>query len=129
MRASAEAMDLDSPREASSRTDTPVDLAHLRRYTLGNRPLELEILDLFLAQAPTTIDRLSTAAGEKQWREAAHTLKGSARAIGAWRLAEAAETGEAIAGWEKPEAGRKAIAEICAAYDRVHAFIRGLHAA
>ena len=32
----------------------PVDLAHLRRYTLGDRRLELEILGLFIDQAPLT---------------------------------------------------------------------------
>jgi HPt (histidine-containing phosphotransfer) domain-containing protein len=33
----------------------------------------------------------------KSWHAAAHTLKGSARAVGAWRAARAAEMAEKIA--------------------------------
>ena len=34
----------EAPRKASSR---PVDLVHLSRYTLGDRALEREVLELF----------------------------------------------------------------------------------
>ncbi|MGL4395503.1 MAG: Hpt domain-containing protein [Hyphomicrobium sp.] len=74
--------------------DAPIDLAHLRRYTLGDAGLEREVLDLFLAQLPKTIAALSTAGDDKAWRMAAHTLKGSGRAVGAWRLAMLAEQAE-----------------------------------
>ncbi len=61
---------------------TPVDLKHLRRYTLGDAGLEREILDLFFGQLPTTIAALAAAATPKEWKVAAHTLKGSGRAVG-----------------------------------------------
>lgn len=112
---------------ARERPEGAVDLAHLGRYTMGNRALELEVLDLFVQQAPLTIERLRQAKAEKPWREAAHTLKGSARAVGAWRLADAAAGGERIAGWMEPEAAKSAVAAIEAAYAEVHAFIRALH--
>ena len=32
---------------AISEASTPIDHVHLRRYTMGNRPLELEVLQLF----------------------------------------------------------------------------------
>lgn len=78
-----------------------LDRKHLARYTLGDAALEAEILDLFVKQAPLTIARLKGAQDARQWKEAAHTLKGSARAIGAWRLAQVAEGCEA-AGFPAP---------------------------
>jgi HPt (histidine-containing phosphotransfer) domain-containing protein len=76
----------------------PVDLEHLRRYTLGDRGLELEILGLFVDQLPITIGALKNAPSDKEWGMAAHTLKGSARAVGAWSLATIAESAERLHG-------------------------------
>jgi HPt (histidine-containing phosphotransfer) domain-containing protein len=77
---------------------TPIDLDHLRRYTLGDAHLEQEILGLFIDQAPVTLDALKRASTSKGWVMAAHTLKGSARAVGAWRLAKLAEEAEQLGG-------------------------------
>lgn len=77
-------------------TGQPVDLAHLRRYTMGDRALEAEILALFADQLPITIGALKNAPSAKEWGIAAHTLKGSARAVGAWSLARIAETAEKL---------------------------------
>jgi HPt (histidine-containing phosphotransfer) domain-containing protein len=87
-------MHRDSPPDMA----VPVDLAHLRRYTLGDRGLELEILGLFVDQLPITIAALTEAPTEKAWAMAAHTLKGSARAVGAWPLATIAEDAERMHG-------------------------------
>lgn len=76
----------------------PVDLAHLTRYTLGERKLEREVLALFRSQSSICLERLRAAASEENWREAAHSLKGSALAIGAWRAAEAADRAEQLSG-------------------------------
>jgi hypothetical protein len=43
---------------AEPAADRPLDHAHLRRYTLGDAKLEREILGLFLAQIPLTIESL-----------------------------------------------------------------------
>ena len=72
----------------------PIDFEHLARYTLGDAELEREIIGLFIDQAPSTMARLAPAAASRDWHEAAHTLKGSARAVGAWRIAELAERAE-----------------------------------
>lgn len=80
----------------SGRTD-PIDRDHLARFTFGSLPLELEVLALFAEQAPETLSMLATATPGKPWRDAAHTLKGSARAVGAWRIAAIAEEAEAFA--------------------------------
>ena len=78
-------------RKASSR---PVDLVHLSRYTLGARELEREVLELFCTQSSLYLERLKASSSDKDWKELTHSLKGSARAVGAWRVAEAAERAE-----------------------------------
>lgn len=72
----------------------PLDLGHLRRFTAGNRSLEAEVLGLFAAQAPVTLRVMQLAATEKSWRDAAHTLKGSAYAVGALAIARTAAEAE-----------------------------------
>jgi len=84
--------------EGASAAGAPIDLDHLRRYTLGDVRLELEILWLFIDQAPATVDALKRARTSRDWVTAAHTLKGSARAVGAWRLAKLAEQAESLGG-------------------------------
>jgi HPt (histidine-containing phosphotransfer) domain-containing protein len=73
-----------------------IDRAYLARFTLGNEALEREVLELFAAQAPVYLQRLREARTRKAWQDAAHTIKGSASAIGAWRLARFAEMAEKI---------------------------------
>lgn len=74
----------------------PIDRAHLARYTLGDATLEREILGLFVAQLPLTLESLRFAPNEREWHTAAHTLKGSARAVGAWTVASLAEEAEQL---------------------------------
>jgi HPt (histidine-containing phosphotransfer) domain-containing protein len=81
--------------QALATQSSPLDRTHLSRQTFGDRKLEREVLDLFRTQSPIYLGRVKAARSESEWREAVHTLKGSARAIGAWRIAEAAERAEA----------------------------------
>lgn len=76
--------------------ERPIDLVHLARQTLGDRALEREILDLFLTQVKAVLSRLEAAAPDAR-PDLAHTLKGSARAVGAWKVALQAEACEAHA--------------------------------
>lgn len=73
--------------------DGPIDLEHLRRMTLGDAGLEREVLAMFAAQTVSLIDALVSLPAEAG--ALAHTLKGSARAIGAFTVANAAERLEA----------------------------------
>jgi HPt (histidine-containing phosphotransfer) domain-containing protein len=73
--------------------DGPIDLEHLRRMTLGDASLEREVLAMFSAQTVSLIGALITLPAEAG--ALAHTLKGSARAIGAFAVADAAERLEA----------------------------------
>ena len=72
------------------------------------RGLELEILGLFVEQLPITIGALEHAPTDKEWGMAAHTLKGSARAVGAWPLAALAEDAERLHGLPDADAGMRA---------------------
>lgn len=84
-------------RALDSGRSSPIDFSHLRRYTLGNARLEREVLELFCSHAPVLLAELRAAGTEKSWREAAHSLKGSALAIGAWEVARGAEQAELAA--------------------------------
>ena len=68
--------------------DGPIDMDHLQRMTLGDAGLEREVLKMFSAQAAGLIGSL--AASRADAGALAHTLKGSARAIGAFGVADAA---------------------------------------
>lgn len=68
--------------------DGPIDIEHLRRMTLGDAGLEHEVLAMFSAQAVRLMDTLAALPADAC--ALAHTLKGSARAIGASGVAEAA---------------------------------------
>ncbi len=70
--------------------DRPIDLVHLARMTLGERSLEREVLQLFDRQSTLLVARMRSAP-PAAIAALAHTLKGSARGIGAWRVARAAE--------------------------------------
>ncbi len=68
--------------------DSAIDVQHLGRMTLGEAALEAEVLALFSAQSGELVTRLKAIPPDAA--ALAHTLKGSARAIGAFRVAEAA---------------------------------------
>jgi HPt (histidine-containing phosphotransfer) domain-containing protein len=84
---------IDSREDAGTK---PIDFNYLRRFTAGNRELEREVLALFVDAAPNYLQALADAVTAKEWHDAAHTLKGSARAVGAWRVARAAESAEKL---------------------------------
>jgi HPt (histidine-containing phosphotransfer) domain-containing protein len=73
-----------------------LDRDHLSRYTLGDEQLEREVLGLFIGQVPETLAALDAAADSEGRFRAVHTLKGSARAVGAVRLARVAERTERV---------------------------------
>jgi HPt (histidine-containing phosphotransfer) domain-containing protein len=74
--------------------DGPIDFEHLARMTLGDSALECEVLSMFVAQSAKLLDQLAALPPEAG--NIAHTLKGSARAIGAFAVAEAASRLEAV---------------------------------
>jgi hypothetical protein len=89
-----------------------IDREHLSRMTLGDRGLEREVLELFVRQTTIMLARMAGAAPALV-AASAHTLTGSARGIGAWRVACAAERLETTAAKDTDMNG--AIDELAAA--------------
>jgi HPt (histidine-containing phosphotransfer) domain-containing protein len=70
-----------------------IDVEHLSRMTLGEASLEREVLALFDRQAEILLPRIRSGA-QAAAAALAHTMKGSALGIGAFRVAHAAEAVE-----------------------------------
>ena len=104
----------------------PVDLVHLARYTLGNRSLEREVLGLFHTQSEIYLQRLKQADKDKDWVDAAHTIKGSARGIGAWPVARSAEAAEALSGKTRKTGALEALRELERCIGEANAYIESL---
>jgi len=68
----------------------PIDLVHLARQTMGDRVLEQEILCLFVHQTMRVRQHIAKA-DATECRRLAHGLKGSARSVGAFAIADCAE--------------------------------------
>jgi HPt (histidine-containing phosphotransfer) domain-containing protein len=65
-------------------------------FTLGDAVLEREIVELFLGQIDDLTAALAAAVSARDWYMAAHTIKGSAAAIGAEQTAAAAHAAERL---------------------------------
>jgi HPt (histidine-containing phosphotransfer) domain-containing protein len=113
----------EAATRAAADVGRPIDLVHLARMTLGDRGLEREVLQLFARQAVLLMQRMQAAAPERVGA-LAHTLKGSARGIGAWRVAAAAEALEAAAG--DPDALAPAIDALAAAVEEARTIVADL---
>jgi HPt (histidine-containing phosphotransfer) domain-containing protein len=106
-------MTASSSRPATEHDGPPpaIDQTHLSRMTLGDRRLEREVLEIFMRQSALMLDRIAGAEPAAA-AAAAHTLLGSARGIGAWRVARAAEWLERAAGTQSDADVAEAIAEL-----------------
>lgn len=71
-----------------------LDLDHLSTQAGGDKMLMAQVLELFLDHASTVLEALAAAPDAKSWREHAHALKGSAKGVGCWEVAEAAFAAE-----------------------------------
>jgi HPt (histidine-containing phosphotransfer) domain-containing protein len=101
----------------------PIDMEHLAHMTLGERSLEIEVLRLFDLQAELLLARMREV-GPEGIATLAHTLSGSAKSIGAWRVATAAEAAESAAKESAPL--DPAIAGLAACVDEARRAIAGL---
>lgn len=97
-----------------------LDMAFLARQTCGDAKLASELLAAFKFQAEQILRRLQAAqprsAGEKA--DDAHLLKGSARAVGAFRVSHLAERYEGLA-TSQPEAADAMLGDLAAAVSEV----------
>ena len=65
-----------------------IDIAHLQRMAGDDKNLMLEVLGIFRQQAEMWEKLLSPDTPTPDFMVAAHTIKGSAKSIGAWELGE-----------------------------------------
>ena len=105
----------------------PIDLVHLARATDGDQSLEVELLSMFDRQSEKLGQRVRLADLPRRARaDIAHRLRGSALAIGAFAVAEAAGRLEAaFLGDVEP---RAELAALDAAVSAARAAIAGLGA-
>ncbi|MGA8611749.1 MAG: Hpt domain-containing protein [Xanthobacteraceae bacterium] len=72
-----------------------LDEEHLGRMTFGDRQVEREVLEIFVRHSAATLNLILDCIADRDTAAAAaaaaHTMIGSARGIGAWRVAQAAE--------------------------------------
>ncbi len=73
-----------------------LDRVHLAQQTMGDAGLEKQVLTIFVDHMAETMPRLTPATEEVC--QIAHSIKGSARGIGAWDVAAAAEAVEKASG-------------------------------
>lgn len=73
-----------------------IDFNHLDSYTAGDQDLIHEVLRLFKGQVGQLLHTLETSSDARGWKEIAHGIKGAARGIGAWQVAEVAALAEKI---------------------------------
>jgi hypothetical protein len=96
-----------------AKTEAPVDLHHLDRYTGGDRAINEEVLRLFDQQCREMVGRLKELARgaviPPAWRELTHSLKGAARGIGAFDLGDAAGEAERA---QDPRSARAALVRL-----------------
>lgn len=94
----------------------PIDLIHLARQTMGDKVLELEVLQMFARQARESMKEIAGSEGPAR-AAVAHRLKGSAQSVGATAVSKAAEALE-----ENP-ANAIALASVTAAVVEAENFI------
>jgi HPt (histidine-containing phosphotransfer) domain-containing protein len=103
-----------------------INMEHLARYTGGDATVNAEILRLFDAQTNDLVAKLLLildARDAKSWKEITHTIKGAARGIGAFELADAAAQCEPIDLDDRTRAS-EAIAVLKSHSEAVQAFIK-----
>ncbi|MCE1236238.1 MAG: Hpt domain-containing protein [Hyphomicrobiales bacterium] len=105
------------------RGPAPIDLVHLARQTFGSNDLEREVLGLFAAQTRILVEHIAAATPVDRG-PLVHRLKGSARGVGATRVAALAEALEAPQLAESE--ARRLVDELIVAEGEARAFIEAI---
>ncbi len=69
----------------------PIDLVHLATQTKGDKAVEVEILQMFARQARGCLVSMTSARERVEVKAAANRLRNAAMAVGALRVASAAD--------------------------------------
>lgn len=106
-----------------------LDLAHLAAQTADDLALQRELLELFMRQSPIALGQVRkfVSGDPRAAKEAAHKLKGSARAIGAFTVANAADDVERTFGSAENVAALKSLeASLDEAFTAIKAYMKAL---
>lgn len=95
----------------------PLDIQHLSNKTMGDPELVREVLSIFRRQARQMLFQLEALTDPRGRLEIAHALNGSAKGVGAWRVAEAADQLERMARDGRPSGA--AVAELAESVSEV----------
>ena len=71
-----------------------VDYEHLKVQAAEDIGVMREVLELFVVHCGQVLDELSRTTDRTEWKQLTHTLKGSARGVGAFAVADAAADAE-----------------------------------
>jgi HPt (histidine-containing phosphotransfer) domain-containing protein len=115
----------DTAASKSPPLERAIDLVHLSRMTFGDRSLEREVLQLFERQASILMAKVYVGS-PGAIGALAHTLKGSARGIGADRVASAAEAVEHASASGSDRELKAAVERLAAAADEARTVIAEL---
>jgi len=88
-----------------------IDFEHLRRYVGDDPHLTAEVFGLFKNQVDLWSPQLRADLDDDHWAMMAHSLKGTARAIGAMGLADQCEKAEELIGEGKRPGAREVMLE------------------
>lgn len=88
-------------------SEPEIDFDHLNQYVGGDISLTKEIFGLFTNQVDVWGRQLAVDSNDDNWAAITHSLKGTARAIGAMKLAEACEAAESLVGPQNRLAARQ----------------------
>lgn len=92
-----------------SENETEIDFDHLNQFVQGDIALTKEIFGLFKNQVEMWSRMLVAEADDDTWSSVTHTLKGTAKAVGAIHLAERCERAEGLIG-DNRSAGPRSVA-------------------
>lgn len=88
-----------------------IDFDHLNRYVAGDPDLTREVFGMFRNQVDMLSRNLTADAEDDLWCHVTHSLKGSALAVGALKLAKHCERAEDLIGDDRRPGAREVAVE------------------
>lgn len=88
-------------------SETEIDFDHLNQYVGGDVELTAEVFGLFKHQVDMWGRALAVDADDETWESVTHSLRGTALAVGATKLAELCEKAEELIGAANRPGGRE----------------------
>jgi len=88
-------------------SETEIDFDHLNQYVAGDPDLTAEVFGLFKNQVDMLGRSLLLEADDDTWQAVTHSLRGTALAVGATKLAALCERAEELIGESKRPGGRE----------------------